>query len=86
MNHKDSVKSKVLEKLKGHPDLPVFSNPLESALSRGKSVPVEGTNVVRVPFGIRQSQKKRPAKQETWATLVLPFQPLGSPPTPPHAA
>ena len=67
-------------------DLPSFPSGLESALSKGKSFQVEGTNVVRVPFGIRQSLKKRPVKQETWATLVLPFQPLGSPPTPPQAA
>ncbi len=67
-------------------DLPPFASGLESALSQGQSFPVEGTNVVRVPFGIRQSLKKRPVKPETWPTLVLPFQPLGSPPTPPQAA
>ena len=68
------------------PDLPFFSEGLEVSLSLGKSVSVEGTNVVRVPFGVRQSQKKRPAKQNTWATLVIPLQPLGSPPTPPPQA
>ena len=86
VNSKDSLKLKRLDHLKGEPDLPIFSNELESALNLGKSVKVEGTNVVRVPFGIRQAIKQRPAKPETWATLVIPFQPLGSPPTPPQAA
>tara|TARA_Y100001968_G_C19400864_1_gene740937 strand:+ start:1364 stop:1663 length:300 start_codon:yes stop_codon:yes gene_type:complete len=88
-----SVKKDHLTELKSskhqndQPDLPFFSDSLQVSLSLGKSVPVEGTNVVRVPFGVRHSQKKRPAKQNTWATLVIPLQPLGSPPTPPpHAA
>ncbi len=66
--------------------LPSFQESLESVLSTGKSIQVEGTNVVRVPFGIRQSLKKRPDRPNTWATLVIPIQPLGSPPTPPQAA
>ena len=73
--------------LEGELKLPSLQNGLESALSTGQSVQVEGTNVVRVPFGIRQSIKKRPLRPETWATLVLPFQqPIDSPPTPPQAA
>ena len=55
-------------------------------MSRGKSFQVDGTNVIRVPFGIRQPQKKRPQRPERLATLVLPFQPLGSPTPPPQAA
>ena len=65
--------------------LPSFSGELESAFSSGKSFQVEGTNVVRVPFGIRRSIKQRPVRPERWATLVLPLQAPGTPP-PPQAA
>ncbi len=68
------------------PHLPSFSEGLESALSSGKPIQVDGTNVVRVPFGIRQPRRQRPARPERWATLVIPFQPLGTPTPPPHAA
>ncbi len=68
------------------PNLPSFSEGLESALRSGKSLQIDGTNVVRVPFGIRQPVKQRPERPERWATLVLPFQPLGSPNPPPQAA
>jgi hypothetical protein len=48
---------------------------------------VEGTNVIRVPFGVRHSRRSRPARPEHWATLVLPFQyGGGGGPTPPQAA
>ena len=66
--------------------LPDFQQGLEFAMSTGKSLQVDGTNVVRVPFGIRQSRRKKPARPERWATLVLPFQPIGSPTPPPQAA
>jgi hypothetical protein len=46
-----------------------------------------GTNVVRVPFGVRRPRRSRPQRPDHWATLVLPFQSLGgSDPTPPQAA
>ena len=45
-----------------------------------------GTNVVRVPFGVRRARKTRPERPEHWATLVLPFQAGGGQPTPPTAA
>jgi hypothetical protein len=46
-----------------------------------------GTNVVRVPFGVRRPRRSRPERPDHWATLVLPFQALGgSDPTPPQAA
>ena len=67
-------------------DLPSFPEGLATALSTGKVLAVDGTNVVRVPFGIRAPQRKRPQRPERWATLVLPFQPLGSPTPPPQAA
>jgi hypothetical protein len=44
-----------------------------------------GTNVVRVPFGVRRPRRSRPARPERWATVVLPFQ-SGSDPTPPPQA
>ncbi len=49
---------------------------------------VEGTNVVRVPFGVRHARRPRPERPDHWATLVLPFQAGGGggSPTPPHAA
>lgn len=50
------------------------------------SLRVEGTNVVRVPFGVRRARRSRPERPERWATLVLPFQAGGSHPTPPQAA
>ena len=67
-------------------NLPSFSEGLQDAMSTGKSLHVDGTNVVRVPFGIRHPQKQRPQRPQRWVTLVLPFQPVGSPTPPPQAA
>lgn len=64
------------------PDLPEC---LQAALGRGHTLVIEGTNVVRVPFGVRRSRRVRPERPERWATLVLPLQSNGSP-TPPQAA
>ena len=64
------------------PDIPEC---LQEALGRGHTLAIEGTNVVRVPFGVRRSRRVRPERPERWATLVLPLQPNGSP-TPPQAA
>ncbi len=48
---------------------------------------VEGTNVVRVPFGVRRARRARPERPEHWATLVIPFHAGGGGhPTPPAAA
>ena len=66
--------------------LPDFSESLESSLKTGKSLNIDGTNVVRVPFGTRQPIKQRPQKTNNWVTLVLPLNPLGSPTPPPQAA
>jgi hypothetical protein len=47
----------------------------------------DGTNVVRVPFGVRRARRRRPERPDHWATLVLPFQAGGGgSPTPPQAA
>ncbi|QPN61920.1 hypothetical protein [Synechococcus sp. CBW1004] len=60
------------------------NGPIEASIN---SVRVEGTNVVRVPFGVRLPRRSRPQRPERWATLVLPFQAGGgSHPTPPQAA
>ena len=68
------------------PNLPSFKETFQSLLETGQSINVEGTNVVRVPFGIRQPLKKRPQRPDHWATIVLPLQPGSPPPTPPQAA
>ena len=66
--------------------LPSFSNCFESALNKGELLQVAGTNVVRVPFGVRQPKKQRPEKLSPWATLVLPLKSFNTPTPPPHAA
>ena len=66
--------------------LPSFSNCFEAILNKGEPIQVSGTNVVRVPFGVRQPKKQRPAKISPWATLVLPLQSFDSPTPPPNAA
>ena len=65
--------------------LPELPECLQAALGRGHTLAIEGTNVVRVPFGVRRPRRERPQRPERWATLVLPLQPHGSP-TPPQAA
>lgn len=52
----------------------------------GQLLRVEGTNVVRVPFGVRRARRTRPQRPDHWATLVLPFQLGSGGPTPPQAA
>ena len=63
--------------------LPEIPECLQAALGRGHTLPIEGTNVLRVPFGVRQARRQRP---ERWATLVIPIQSQGSPTPPPQAA
>ena len=76
------VKSLRKEDLK----LPSLKGILESTLSKGNILQVDGTNVVRVPFGVRQPMRKRPEKPERMPTLVLPFNTFNSPNPPPQAA
>ena len=47
---------------------------------------IEGTNVIRVPFGIRFSKKQRPEKHQTIATLILPITGYNNPTPPPNVA
>lgn len=57
-----------------------------SGSSSGGGTTSSGTNVVRVPFGVRRARRVRPARPERWATVVLPFQAGGGQPTPPPQA
>jgi hypothetical protein len=66
--------------------LPPLQGSLSQVTASGQTLRVEGTNVVRVPFGVRRAQRVRPARPERWATVVLPFQLGGSTPPPPQAA
>ena len=68
------------------PSLPHFPEGLESAFNRGHTLSIEGTNVVRVPFGVREARRIRPERPDHWATLVIPLQPIGNPTPPPAAA
>ena len=58
--------------------------PFQDRLARGETVNVSGTNVVRVPFGVRRSRRDRPERPDNWHTLVLPLQRFE--PTPPPQA
>ena len=66
--------------IKDHSDL------LLPAVASAETLRVEGTNVVRVPFGVRRPRRSRPARPERWATVVLPFVVGGNTPPPPQAA
>jgi hypothetical protein len=46
----------------------------------------EATNVVRVAFGVRRAQRRRPERPDHWATLVIPFRGGDADPTPPPQA
>ena len=64
-------------------DLPNFANNVSGDNSNVCSI--EGTNVIRVPFGKRFSKKKRPETNQNIATLILPLSSYSNP-TPPHVA
>ena len=66
--------------------LPPLAGSLAHLAAHGETLRVDGTNVVRVPFGVRRARRVRPARPERWATVVLPFQAGGSTPPPPQAA
>ena len=64
-------------------DLPNFVN--NSLWNNSKVNSIEGTNVIRVPFGKRFPKKQRPNKNQNIATLILPLTSYSNP-TPPHVA
>ena len=64
-------------------DLPNFVNNSLGDSSNIRSI--EGTNVIREPFGKKFSTKKWPEKNQNIATLILPLSSYSSP-TPPHVA
>ncbi len=47
---------------------------------------IENTNIIKVPFGVRFSKRKRPEKNQNIATLILPITSVGNPTPPPHVA
>ena len=73
-------------KLLANVSLPMLGDVVHAAMSNDQTLRVEGTNVVRVPFGVRRPRRERPARPERWATVVLPFVAGGSTPPPPQAA
>ena len=81
-----SIHGQKLSAASGSLQLPELPECLQAALGRGHTLSIEGTNVVRVPFGVRRAKRERPQRPERWATLVLPLQPLGPPTPPPQAA
>lgn len=82
-----SVSSRLGAGARREPTLPPGLDSLAHCQAKGETLRVEGTNVVRVPFGVRRPRRGRPERPERWATLVLPFQSNGGPsPTPPQAA
>ena len=64
-------------------DLPNFVN--NSSVNNSNICSIEGTNVIRVPFGKKFSKKKRPEKNQNIATLIIPLTSYSNP-TPPHVA
>ena len=65
-------------------DLPKFVNNFSGNNSQVSFV--EGTNVIRVPFGKRFAKKQRPEKNQNIATLILPINTFMNPTPPPHVA
>ena len=80
---KDSKSGKVTQLPFKNVDLPNFVN--NSLLDNSNFRSIEGTNVIRVPFGKKFSKKKRPEKNQNIATLILPLSSYSNP-TPPHVA
>ena len=79
---KDSSKDRKIKYLSNNSvNLPEFINYEEIDL-----ISREETNVIRVPFGIRLSKKKRPEKNQHIATLILPITSINNPTPPPNVA
>ena len=80
---KDSSKDKIKFFSKDKLQLPEFTN---NNFDSANIQSTQGTNVIRVPFGIRLSKKKRPEKNQNIATLILPITSINSPTPPPNVA
>ena len=80
---KDFKSGKVQQLPVKNVNLPNFVNNFSEDNSNIFSI--EGTNVIRVPFGKKFSKKKRPEKNQNIATLILPLSSYNNP-TPPHVA
>ena len=65
-------------------DLPNFVN--KFSVNNSKVTSVEGTNVIRVPFGKILPKKQRPDKNQNIATLILPINTFINPTPPPYVA
>ena len=76
-SNKDTIKYFSKDKL----ELPNFVHNDNHDNSEVQSI--EDTNVIRVPFGIRLSKKRRPKKNQNIATLILPITSINSPNPPP---
>lgn len=83
-NQRQSQRHSFLGIMKGSND--GFGSGGDSGSGGGQILRVEGTNVVRVPFGVRRARRARPQRPDHWATLVLPFQGHSDPTPPPQAA
>ena len=81
---KDCKSSKVKSLPNKNLDLPNFVNNFSRNNLTASSV--EGTNVIRVPFGKRLPKKQRPEKNQNIATLILPINSFINPTPPPHVA
>ena len=81
--NKDSKSGNVKHLPVKNVDLPNFVNNFSGDNTNIGSI--EGTNVIRVPFGKKFSKKKRPEKNQNIATLILPITSYSNP-TPPHVA
>tara|TARA_Y100001970_G_scaffold47014_1_gene59348 strand:- start:5967 stop:6215 length:249 start_codon:yes stop_codon:yes gene_type:complete len=79
----DSSKNKIKIFSKDKIKLPEFAN---SDFDSDEIQSSQETNVIRVPFGIRLSKKKRPEKNQNIATLILPITSFNSPTPPPNVA
>ena len=79
-SNKDTIKYFSKDKL----ELPNFVH--NDNYDNSKVQSIEDTNVIRVPFGIRLSKKRRPKKNQNIATLILPITSINSPNPPPNVA
>ena len=80
---KDSKLSKIKCLSKETLKLPEF---IDNNFDGTKTKITKGTNVIRVPFGVRFSKKRRPEKNQNIATLILPITSFSNPTPPPNVA